>query len=58
MRKFLNLKWDKRTAWNICKVLFIVMLRIFIVFFFWNVYWLNERSGTVLDNLSGWDSYD
>jgi len=55
MRKLFNLKLDKRTAWNIAKIPFIICIRTPVVLFFIGVAWVYGWSDTIYDKLPGWD---
>jgi hypothetical protein len=50
----LNLKWDKRTLYNVLKFPFIVFVRIPIVLFFWGIEWINDWSEVITDKLPAW----
>jgi hypothetical protein len=49
-----NMKWDKRTAWNIVKFPFII-LGIPVTLFFWGIEWVSDWSEIVTDKLPKWD---
>lgn len=56
MWKLFNFRWDRRTAWNLCKMPFIIGLRTPVMLFFLAIEWINDFSEIAQDKLPGWDS--
>lgn len=56
MKELFNFQWDYRTAFNICKMPFIICLRVPFVLILMFFVWIADNADIISDYLPGWDS--
>jgi len=49
-----NLKWDRRTLFNILKVPFIILIRVPVILSIWGMEWVIDWSEIIEDKLPAW----
>lgn len=59
MHELFNFKWDKRTAFNILKTPFIILIRIpIVILVLWPAEFIYNWSDIIDNNLPLWKSHD
>ncbi len=56
MRKLYNLRWDRRTLYNVLKLPFIISIRVPVVLILMLAQYIEDWSDIIQDYLPGWDS--